>query len=324
MNGMAAHGGIRPFGSTFLVFSDYMKPSIRLAALMHLPVIYVFTHDSIGVGEDGPTHQPIEHLAMLRGVPNLVVTRPGRAGAPAAAWRAAVAGVEGPTANIRARQKRPANDHSAASADGARHGGYVLFEPEDPPEAIILATGMTIMGCFYMIPVQLAFFLELNGGATALMAGVAIAWMSFCAMTTSLNYGRLKHFAGPVWTVVLISGVMSVGFVTLGLSQSYAMAIVALTVIGLGFGPMIANQAGWLTDIALRHTRGRAVGGLTLAVFLGQFISTPAIQPVITAASYGAAFIVSGSVLAGLCAVYLLARPWLLRRTAALHAITPA
>ncbi len=141
MNGMAAHGGIRPFGSTFLVFADYLKPSIRLAALMHLPVIYVFTHDSIGVGEDGPTHQPIEQLAMLRGIPNLAVIRPGSAAETAAAWRAAIERHDGPTALILSRQKLPAIDHSAAPADGVRLGGYPVFEPASPPEAIIIATG---------------------------------------------------------------------------------------------------------------------------------------------------------------------------------------
>ena len=141
MNGMAAHGGIRPFGSTFLVFSDYMKPSIRLAALMHLPVIYVFTHDSIGVGEDGPTHQPIEHLAMLRGIPNLAVFRPGTLAETAQAWRAALERNDGPTALIMSRQKLAAFDHASASAEGARRGGYVLVEPPVPPQAIVLANG---------------------------------------------------------------------------------------------------------------------------------------------------------------------------------------
>lgn len=144
MNGMAAHGGIRPFGSTFLVFADYVKPAIRLAALMGLPAIYILTHDSIGVGEDGPTHQPIEHLAMLRSIPNLVVLRPGSAAETAEAWRAAIARVDGPTALILSRQKVDAVDHSAASAAGLHMGGYVLFEPSTPPEAILLATGSEV------------------------------------------------------------------------------------------------------------------------------------------------------------------------------------
>ncbi|MBM4187110.1 MAG: transketolase [Gemmatimonadetes bacterium] len=141
MNGMAAHGGVRPFGSTFLVFADYMKPSIRLAALMHLPVIYVFTHDSIGVGEDGPTHQPIEHLAMLRGIPNMVVIRPGSPAETAQAWRAALERHDGPTALILTRQKLPPVDHSRHSAAGLLRGGYVVFEPAGPPEALVLANG---------------------------------------------------------------------------------------------------------------------------------------------------------------------------------------
>ncbi len=142
MNGIAAHGGVRPFGSTFLVFADYMKPAIRLAALMHLPVIYVFSHDSIGVGEDGPTHQPIEHLAMLRSIPNMVVVRPGSAAETAQAWRLALERRDGPTALILTRQKLAGIDHGAASADGVHRGGYVLFDPPSgSAEAIILATG---------------------------------------------------------------------------------------------------------------------------------------------------------------------------------------
>jgi transketolase len=144
MNGMAAHGGVRPFGSTFLVFADYMKPAIRLAALMRLPVIYLFTHDSIGVGEDGPTHQPIEHLAMLRGIPNLVVLRPGSAAETAVAWRVALEREDGPTALILTRQKLPGIDHSSGSAAGAARGGYVLFQPDAPAEAIIIATGSEV------------------------------------------------------------------------------------------------------------------------------------------------------------------------------------
>lgn len=141
MNGMAAHGGIRPFGSTFLVFSDYVKPSIRLSALMHLPVIYVFTHDSIGVGEDGPTHQPIEHLAMLRGIPNVNVIRPGTLQETAEAWRAAIERRDGPTVLILSRQKLAPFDHGTASAAGLRQGGYVLVDPPAPAEAVLLATG---------------------------------------------------------------------------------------------------------------------------------------------------------------------------------------
>jgi transketolase len=142
MNGMAAHGGIRPFGSTFLVFADYMKPSIRLAALMGLPTIYLGTHDSIGVGEDGPTHQPIEQLAMLRAIPNLVVLRPGDANETVEAWRAAIQRREGPTLLALTRQKVPVLDRgSLGPASGVRQGGYVLYDPPGGPQALVMATG---------------------------------------------------------------------------------------------------------------------------------------------------------------------------------------
>ena len=142
MNGMAAHGGVRPYGSTFLVFSDYMKPSIRLAAIMGLPVIYLGTHDSIGVGEDGPTHQPVEHLAMLRAIPNVVVFRPGDANETVEAWRAAIRRTDGPTVLALTRQKLPVLDRGTLGAvSGVQRGGYVLFDPPGGAQTIILATG---------------------------------------------------------------------------------------------------------------------------------------------------------------------------------------
>ncbi len=145
MNGMAAHGGVRPFGSTFLVFTDYMKPAIRLAALMRLPVIYVGTHDSIGLGEDGPTHQPVEQLAMLRAIPGLLVLRPADATETVEAWRVAIEHRSGPVALVFSRQKLPVLDRAAlAPADGVRHGGYVLWEPPGGPQAILIATGSEV------------------------------------------------------------------------------------------------------------------------------------------------------------------------------------
>ena len=145
MNGLALHRGIRPYGATFLVFSDYMKPAIRLAGLMKLPVIYIFTHDSIGLGEDGPTHQPIEHLAMLRAVPNLMVIRPGDAAETAEAWRMALEHQDGPTALVLTRQKLPTPDRAGlGAAGGTRRGGYVLYEPAQPMQAIVIATGSEV------------------------------------------------------------------------------------------------------------------------------------------------------------------------------------
>jgi transketolase len=145
MNGMALHGGVRPYGSTFLVFSDYMKPAIRLAALMGLPVTYIFTHDSIGLGEDGPTHQPIEHLAALRVIPNMTVIRPGDANETAQAWRAALTHHGGPTALILTRQKLPVPERAGlGAADGVLKGGYILREPPTAPAAIVIATGSEV------------------------------------------------------------------------------------------------------------------------------------------------------------------------------------
>ncbi len=145
-NGMAAHGGIIPFGSTFLIFSDYMRPSIRLAALMELGVIYVFTHDSIGLGEDGPTHQPIEQLAALRAIPRLVVIRPGDANETAVAWRVAIETRDRPVALALTRQNVPTLDRTQfAAADGLRRGAYVLADPPDGrPDLVLIGTGSEV------------------------------------------------------------------------------------------------------------------------------------------------------------------------------------
>ena len=146
INGAALHGGLLPFGSTFLVFSDYMRPAIRLAAIMKLQVTYVFTHDSIALGEDGPTHQPIEHLFSLRAIPNLTVIRPADANETAEAWKAAVARRQGPTALVFSRQNLPVIDRSRfAPAAGLSRGAYILADcAPDPPQAILIATGSEV------------------------------------------------------------------------------------------------------------------------------------------------------------------------------------
>ena len=145
-NGMAAHGGIIPFESTFLIFSDYMRPSIRLAALMELGVIYVFTHDSVGLGEDGPTHQPIEQLAALRAIPRLVVIRPGDANETAVAWRVAIETRDRPVALALTRQNVPTLDRTQfAAADGLRRGAYVLADPPDGrADLVLIGTGSEV------------------------------------------------------------------------------------------------------------------------------------------------------------------------------------
>lgn len=144
-NGLALHGGLLPFAATFLIFSDYMRPAIRLAALMRLHVIYCFTHDSIGLGEDGPTHQPIEHLASLRAIPNLLVIRPCDANETAEAWRVAVETKGGPVALILTRQDVPTLDRSKfAAAENLRKGAYVLAHAEGDPEITLIATGSEV------------------------------------------------------------------------------------------------------------------------------------------------------------------------------------
>ena len=147
MNGMALHGGIQPFGGTFLVFSDYMRPAIRLAALMGLPVIYVFTHDSIGLGEDGPTHQPVEHLAALRAIPGVLDLRPGDGPETAEAWRAALRNRAGPSFLSLTRQTVPLIDRGPdrPSASGLHKGGYILREARSGrPDAIVIASGSEV------------------------------------------------------------------------------------------------------------------------------------------------------------------------------------
>lgn len=145
-NGLAAHGGIIPYCATFLTFSDYMRPSIRLAALSELKVIYVFTHDSIAMGEDGPTHQPVELLAALRAIPGLVVIRPGDANETITAWQMAILLPDKPVALILSRQHVPTLDRSKyAAADGLRFGGYILSDaPGGKPELILIATGSEV------------------------------------------------------------------------------------------------------------------------------------------------------------------------------------
>jgi transketolase len=145
LNGMALHGGFIPYGGTFLIFSDYMRPAIRLACLMKQHVIYVLTHDSIGLGEDGPTHQPIEHLASLRAMPNLTVLRPADANETAEAWKFAVKSNKGPTVLALTRQSVPTLDRSVLGpAELLHRGAYVLKDVDGTPEALILASGSEV------------------------------------------------------------------------------------------------------------------------------------------------------------------------------------
>ena len=145
MNGMAAHGGTLPFGGTFFIFSDYMRPAVRLAALSDLHVIYSWTHDSVGVGEDGPTHQPIEHLASLRAMPKLRMIRPADANETSAAWRIAIER-GGPTALILSRQNLPVLEGTAGH-DGVERGAYILVATSGEPDVVLIGTGSEVQLC---------------------------------------------------------------------------------------------------------------------------------------------------------------------------------
>lgn len=147
VNGMAAHGGVIPYGATFLVFWDYVKPAIRLAALMGLPAVYVFIHDSVAVGEDGPTHEPIEQLAGLRAIPGLTVIRPADANEAAEAWAVAVTRPS-PTVLALTRQNVPVLDRVGAREAGVRRGGYVLADAAGgPPDVILIGSGSEVFLC---------------------------------------------------------------------------------------------------------------------------------------------------------------------------------
>jgi transketolase len=146
VNGIALHGGmVKPYGSTFLIFSDYMRPAVRLSALMHLPVVWAWTHDSVGLGEDGPTHQPVEHYAALRAIPNLWFVRPADANETAHAWKVALEREDGPVALSLTRQKVPTLDRAELGpASGLERGAYVLWDSGGEPDLILIATGSEV------------------------------------------------------------------------------------------------------------------------------------------------------------------------------------
>ncbi len=143
-NGLALHGGVKPFVSTFFVFNDYLRPSIRLAALQKLPVTYVFTHDSIAVGEDGPTHEPIEQLAALRAIPGLTVIRPSDANETASAWAYALQQTDGPVVLVLSRQNLPVFNETKANIENLSKGAYVLTQTNENPDVILIATGSEV------------------------------------------------------------------------------------------------------------------------------------------------------------------------------------
>ena len=177
-NGIAVHGLTRPYGGTFMCFSDYMRPSVRLAAMMRQPVTYVWTHDSIGLGEDGPTHQPVEHLWALRAIPGLDVVRPGDANETAIAWRTILERHASPAALILTRQGLPVLDRSAgsgyASAEFASRGGYVLADADgEDPEVILIATGSEVQ-----IALDARALLQDDGVGTRVVSMPCLEWFA--------------------------------------------------------------------------------------------------------------------------------------------------
>jgi transketolase len=173
LNGIAVHDGLRPYGGTFLVFSDYMRPAVRLSAIMRLPVTYVWTHDSIGLGEDGPTHQPVEHLWALRAIPGLDVVRPADANETAVAWRTILEHTDRPAGLSLTRQKVPTFDRSqVASADGTARGGYVLADAKNgAPQVILIATGSEVQ-----LAMAARETLEAGGTPTRVVSMPCVEW----------------------------------------------------------------------------------------------------------------------------------------------------
>ncbi|MFB9567354.1 transketolase [Saccharopolyspora hordei] len=170
LNGIALHGGTRPYGGTFLVFSDYMRPAVRLAALMEVPSIFVWTHDSIGLGEDGPTHQPIEHLASLRAIPGFSIVRPADANETAAAWKAILEDPSGPAGLALTRQGVPTLE--GVSTEGVAKGGYVLAEAGGgQPQVVLIATGSEVQ-----LAVEARKVLEADGVATRVVSMPCVEW----------------------------------------------------------------------------------------------------------------------------------------------------
>ncbi|NYI90722.1 transketolase [Amycolatopsis endophytica] len=170
LNGIALHGGTRPYGGTFLIFSDYMRPAVRLAALMQLPTVYVWTHDSIGLGEDGPTHQPVEQLASLRAIPGLSVVRPADANETAHAWKAVLEDTSGPAGLALTRQNVPTLE--GTSAEGVARGGYVLAEASSgSPQVVLVGTGSEVQ-----LAVEARKVLEAEGVATRVVSMPCVEW----------------------------------------------------------------------------------------------------------------------------------------------------
>jgi transketolase len=242
LNGMTLHGGLRAFGATFLIFCDYMRPSVRLAGLMGLPVTYVWTHDSIGVGEDGPTHQPIEQVMSLRLIPNVTVFRPADANETAAAWLAAMRKTDGPVGLALTRQKLPVLD--PARARNAAKGGYVLEEASGTPKLILVASGSEVH-----LAVEARKVLEAEGVPTRVVS--MPSWEAFEAQDAAYREAVL-----PAHVVARVS--VEAG-VTTGW-QRYAAVQVGLDHFGASAPAEVLFERFGLTVPAVVAAAKRALG----------------------------------------------------------------
>ena len=255
LNGIALHGGTRPYGGTFLVFSDYMRPAVRLAAIMKLPVTYVWTHDSIGLGEDGPTHQPVEHLAALRAIPGLDVVRPADANETVVAWRTILGHTDRPAGLCLTRQNVPTFDRSVlASTEGTKYGGYILADASDgQPQVILMGTGSEVQ-----LALSARETLEAEGTPTRVVSLPCIEWFQ----AQDLAYQQQ----------VLPSGVKARVSVEAAVSQGWrelvgdAGEIVALDHFGASAAhTVLYEQFGFTNDrvVAAAHASLERVGVIT-------------------------------------------------------------
>ncbi len=237
MTGMARHGGVLPVGGTFFIFSDYMRPAVRLAALSEAHVVYSWTHDSVGLGEDGPTHQPVEQLASLRALPGLRLIRPADANETAHAWRIAVDS-DGPTALVLTRQSIPVLEGTAEAAEGVARGGYVLSEPEGGPDIILVGTGSEVWVC-----VEAARLLAAAGEGDDVSAGPFRArvvslpsWDLFALQPVSYRHEVLP----PGIRRLAVEAAASLGW------ERYADDVVAIDHFGASApGPIVLEHFGY-------------------------------------------------------------------------------
>ncbi len=246
MTGMARHGGVLPVGGTFFVFSDYMRPSVRLAALSESHVIYSWTHDSVGLGEDGPTHQPVEHLAALRAMPGLRVIRPADANETAYAWRIAVDS-DGPTALVLSRQSLPVLAGTAQAADGVARGGYALVDPpRGAPDIVLIGTGSEVSVC-----VEAAALLA--GADEPVRARVVSlpSWELFALQTAAYRDGVLP----PGTPRLAVEAASGFGW------ERYADDVVAIDHFGASApGPVVLEHFGYTPENVAARARALLAG----------------------------------------------------------------